>query len=110
MPRPGKHSRFTPRRRAAQPMAYTADGQPVATALLAHHEGLGYLSYAGTVHEFQGQGAQQALIAARVALARQLECTQIASDALSQLPHSLSNLEQLGFAPAHEKLGYALQA
>lgn len=90
-------------------VAYAADGRPVATALLAHHEGLGYLSYAGTVQEFQGQGAQQALIAARVALARQLECTQIASETLTQLVHSLSNLEQLGFVPAHEKRVYVWQ-
>jgi len=100
---------------AAQPgfhhfMAYAADGRPVATALLAHREGLGYLSYAITVPEFRGQGAQQALIAARVALARRLGCTQVCSETLSQLPHSLSNLEQLGFEVVHEKGVYAWEA
>lgn len=90
-------------------MAFTAERRPVATALLACFEGLGYLTFAGTDPDYQGQGAQQALIAARLALAQSLGCTHIASETLSMLPHSLSNLEQLGFATVCEKQVYEWQ-
>ena len=86
-----------------------ADGVPVAVAALAHFEDLGYLAYAGTASEWQGRGAQQALIAVRLAAARAMGCQVIASETLTMLPHSYANLQRLGFVEAFDKRVYGYQ-
>lgn len=77
--------------------------RPVAVAALALFEDLGYLTFAGTDPAYGGRGAQQALIAARVERARQAGCASIASETLTMLPHSMKNLERLGFVEVHDK-------
>jgi GNAT superfamily N-acetyltransferase len=81
-------------------------GTPVAVAALALFEDLGYLTFAGTHPAHGGRGAQQALIAARVARAQQAGCASVASETLSMLPHSMKNLERLGFVEVHDKRVY----
>jgi GNAT superfamily N-acetyltransferase len=87
-------------------MAFDGSG-PVATAALALFEGVGYLAFASTEPGSRGRGAQQALIARRMKEARRLGCDLLVSETLTMLPHSMANLQRLGFVEAHEKLVYA---
>ncbi len=81
--------------------------RPVATAALALFEGVGYLAFASTEPGSRCRGAQQALIARRMKEARRLGCDLLVSETLTMLPHSMANLQRLGFVEAHEKLVYA---
>jgi GNAT superfamily N-acetyltransferase len=81
--------------------------RPVAIAALAVFEGLGYLTLATTADKDRKRGAQSALIAARIAKARALGCTAVATETLTMLEHSLRNLERAGFRVAYEKEVYA---
>jgi GNAT superfamily N-acetyltransferase len=84
--------------------------RPVAIAALAVFEGLGYLTLATTADKDRKRGAQSALIAARVAKARDLGCTALATETLTMLEHSLRNLERSGFRAAYEKEVYEWSA
>jgi GNAT superfamily N-acetyltransferase len=81
--------------------------RPVATAALAVLDGVAYLLSAATQEADRGRGAQQALIAARLARARQLGCALQVSETLNILEHSLRNLQRAGFRDAYEKEVYA---
>ncbi len=81
--------------------------RPVATAALAIFDGLAYLLSASTVEADRKRGAQQALIAARLARAEQLGCTMAVSETLNILEHSLRNLQRAGFREIYEKEVYA---
>jgi MOSC domain-containing protein YiiM len=73
-----------------------SDGQPVACGALHVHAGVGLLR-TGIVHpKVRGHGLQRTMIAARVALARELGCDLVVSEAP---PGSVSagNLERMGF-------------
>lgn len=83
---------------------------PVAIAALAVFEGLGYLTLATTTEKDRKRGAQSALIAARIAKARELGCTVVATETLTMLEHSLRNLERAGFRVAYEKEVYEWSA
>ncbi len=76
--------------------------RPVAVAALAVHEGLGYLGWMSTAESARRRGAQQALIAARVAKAHALGCDVIVSETLTMLTTSLANLERAGFREVYE--------
>jgi GNAT superfamily N-acetyltransferase len=80
--------------------------QPVASAALATFEGLGYLTMAFTTEAHRRRGAQQALIAKRIEIARQCGCRVLASETLSILETSLGNLHKAGFTPLYEKEVY----
>ena len=56
------------------------------------------------------RGAQSALIAARIAKARALGCTAVATETLTMLEHSLRNLKRAGFRVAYEKEVYEWSA
>ena len=84
--------------------------RPVAIATLAVFEGLGYLTLATTAEGDRKRGAQSALIAARIAKARALGCTAVATETLTMLEHSLRNLERAGFRVAYEKEVYEWSA
>jgi hypothetical protein len=84
--------------------------RPVAIAALAVLEGLGYLTLATTAEKDRQRGAQSALIAARIAKARELGCTAVTTETLSMLEHSLRNLERAGFRVAYEKEVYEWNA
>lgn len=76
--------------------------KPVAVAALAVNEGLGYLGWMSTAEDARRRGAQQALIAARVAKAQALGCDVIVSETLTMLTTSLANLERVGFREVYE--------
>jgi GNAT superfamily N-acetyltransferase len=83
------------------------DGErPVATAALAVFEGLGYLFSASTAEPDRNRGAQQALIAARLARADALGCAIQVSETLNILEHSLRNLQRAGFHEIYAKEVY----
>ena len=77
--------------------------RPVATAALAVFEGMAYLLSAATSEADRKRGAQQALIAARLARAEKLGCAIQVSETLSILEHSLQNLQRAGFREVYEK-------
>jgi GNAT superfamily N-acetyltransferase len=81
--------------------------RPVATAALAVREDMAYLLSAATCEADRKRGAQQALIAARLARAKQLGCTVQVSETLNILEHSLRNLQRAGFREVYEKEVYA---
>ena len=84
--------------------------RPVAIGALAVFEGLGYLNAAKTAESDRNRGAQSALIAARIAKARELGCTTLVVDTMTMLEHSLRNLERAGFRVAYEKEIYEWSA
>lgn len=85
------------------------DGErPVAHAALAIGEGLGYLGWMATAPADRRRGAQQALIAARVAKARSLGAELIVSETLTLLRSSFANLRHAGFREVYESEIYAL--
>jgi GNAT superfamily N-acetyltransferase len=84
--------------------------RPVAIGALAVFEGLGYLTLATTAEGDRQRGAQSALIAARIAKARELGCTALAVETLTMLENSLRNLERAGFRVAYEKEVYGWSA
>ena len=80
--------------------------RPVAAAALACLDGLGYLTFAGTVQGDRRRGAQSALIAHRVAAAQALGCTRIVSRTLTMLEDSFANLQRCGFSEVFEQEVY----
>jgi GNAT superfamily N-acetyltransferase len=84
--------------------------RPVAIAALAVFERLGYLTLATTAEGERRRGAQSALIAVRIAKARALGCTVVATETLTMLEHSLRNLQRAGFRAAYEKEVYEWNA
>lgn len=81
--------------------------RPVAVASLAVFEDMAYLLSASTAEADRGRGAQQALIAARLARAEKLGCAIQVSETLNILEHSLRNLQRAGFRAVYEKEVYA---
>jgi GNAT superfamily N-acetyltransferase len=77
--------------------------RPVAIAALCVFEDIGYLMAAATAERDRKRGAQQALIARRIARAEQLGCSVQVSETLYMLEHSLRNLQRAGFEQAYEK-------
>lgn len=81
--------------------------RPVATAALAVLDDMAYLLSAATSEADRKRGAQQALIAARLARAKQLGCAVQVSETLNILEHSLRNLQRAGFREVYEKEVFA---
>jgi hypothetical protein len=87
------------------------DGRrPVAIAALCIFEDIGYLLAAATAEADRKRGAQQALIAKRVAQAEALGCALLVSETLYMLEHSYRNLRRAGFEDAYEKEVYEWNA
>jgi GNAT superfamily N-acetyltransferase len=84
--------------------------RPVAIGALCIFEGIGYLMTAATAESDRRRGAQQALIARRVAQAEQLGCAILVSETLTMLEHSYRNLQRAGFVEAYEKEVYEWNA
>jgi N-acetylglutamate synthase-like GNAT family acetyltransferase len=84
--------------------------RPVAIASLCAFEGLGYLMAAATAEADRKRGAQQALIASRIARAQQIGCSALVSETLYMLEHSYRNLQRAGFQEAYEKEVYEWNA
>ena len=77
--------------------------RPVAIAALCVFEDIGYLMAAATNARDRQRGAQQALIARRIARAEQMGCSIQVSETLYMIEHSLRNLQRAGFEEAYEK-------
>jgi GNAT superfamily N-acetyltransferase len=84
--------------------------RPVAIAALCIFEDLGYLTMAATAPADRKRGAQQALIAKRIAQAEQSGCAMLVSETLYMLEHSYRNLQRAGFREAYEKEVYQWNA
>ncbi len=84
----------------------TEGGEPAASGSLYVHEGLGYLGNGKTLEPFRNQGAQSALIAARVSLAFALGCTDVVSETYRFLETSYKNLKRAGFAELYSRSIY----
>jgi GNAT superfamily N-acetyltransferase len=89
-----------------QHFAAYAQDQVIATAALAHFEDMAYLTYACTAEAHRRQGAQIALIDARIAAARKLGCRLIVCQTLTMLVDSYANLRRAGFDEAYEREVY----
>jgi GNAT superfamily N-acetyltransferase len=84
--------------------------RPVAIAALYAFEDIGHLAMASTAPDDRRRGAQQALIAHRIAKARDLGCPVLVSETLSLLEGSLRNLQRAGFREIYEKEVYEWKA
>lgn len=79
------------------------DGTPAAAGTLAISGEVAVLSGTSVLPRFRGQGLQRALIASRLALAKERGCTQATSATLPGTA-SQTNLEHLGFGVAYPKV------
>jgi N-acetylglutamate synthase-like GNAT family acetyltransferase len=87
------------------------DGRrPVAIAALCMFEDIGYLMAAATAEADRRRGAQQALIATRVAQAERQGCAMLVSETLHMLEHSYRNLQRAGFEEVYDKEVYEWNA
>jgi GNAT superfamily N-acetyltransferase len=81
------------------------DGEPAGAAGLFVAGRAGYLGYAGTAAELRGRGAQTALLAARIAHARERGCDVLFTETGEQLPDrpsaSYRNILRSGFRELH---------
>ena len=77
---------------------------PVATASLYVKDDCGWLSFASTLPEYRGKGAQSALIARRIQDAAELGCkvltVETAEDNEEKRSQSMQNIQKMGFEVA----------
>jgi hypothetical protein len=85
-------------------VAYDGD-LPVATGALHVHEDLGWLGLAATLPSHRGRGAQNAILAARIARARERDCRSVTTETGERVPgrpsNSYRNILRNGFAEAY---------
>lgn len=82
-------------------MLALAGSEPAAAGALFAADGVAYLSFAGTLPEHRGKGAQSALLAARIARAADLGCDVVLTETGERregLPsNSYRNILRVGF-------------
>jgi GNAT superfamily N-acetyltransferase len=82
-----------------------ADDAPAGAAALHAQDGVGWLGFAGTVPELRGRGAQNALLAARLARAAELGLALLVTETGERLPdrpsNSYRNIQRNGFEEAY---------
>ena len=97
--------------RATDTYAFFAEshGEPIATGSMHIHDGVAVLAGASTVPTARRRGAQNALLSARLAFARERGCDLAVMGAL---PGSASqrNAERNGFCLAYTRIKWALDA
>jgi GNAT superfamily N-acetyltransferase len=88
------------------------DGRVAAAGGLFVQGRVGYFAFAATDRQFRGRGAQKALIAARLDIARKLGCELVVTETGERLegePNiSESNLVRSGFDPSYTRENWAL--
>ncbi|MGY2132100.1 GNAT family N-acetyltransferase [Hymenobacter sp. HD11105] len=84
------------------------DGQPIATGSLFVHDGVALLAGASTVPEGRRQGAQQALLQARLQYAAEQGCTMAMMGA-EPGSQSQRNAEKRGFRIAYTRIKWQLK-
>jgi hypothetical protein len=84
--------------------------RPVAGAALHVQEGGGWLGLGATLLDDRGRGAQTALLARRIADARELGCAWVTADTLvtARPSQSRRNMERSGFVHWYDRPNYAL--
>jgi hypothetical protein len=97
----------TVEREGAYPFLARLEGQPVATGLLSVHEGVALLAGASTIPSARRQGAQSALLAARLRFAAEASC-DLAMMAAAPGSASQRNSERNGFRIAYTRLKWRL--
>ncbi len=90
-------------------MAFDRD-RPVAIGALCLFDDIGYLFTAATTEGDRKRGAQQALIAIRLAEAEAQGASILVSETLHMLEHSYRNLQRAGFVEAYDKEVYEWRA
>jgi GNAT superfamily N-acetyltransferase len=85
------------------------DGKPIATAAVAIHKGVALMAGASTVPEARGQGAQRALLAARLEHAASVGC-DLAMMGAEPGSASQRNAERVGFRIAYTRLKWRPRA
>jgi len=83
------------------------DGQPVATAALAIHEGVALLAGSSTIPGWRRRGAQRALLAARLDHAARIGC-DLAMICTAPGGESQRNSERAGFRIAYTRIKWGL--
>ncbi len=90
-------------------LAYEGD-TPIGTATLYAEGEIGWFGFAATVEEFRGRGAQTALIARRIADAREAGCKHLIVETAEQTPEreapSYRNIRRSGFEVAYLRPNY----
>jgi GNAT superfamily N-acetyltransferase len=94
--------------RGASPFIAELDGKPIATGMLFVCEDIAQLGGASTIPEGRRQGAQNALLAARLHLARERGCTIAIMGALPG-SQSQRNAEKNGFRVAYTRTKWQLK-
>jgi GNAT superfamily N-acetyltransferase len=93
-------------------LAYEGD-TPIGTATLHADGEIGWFGFAATVAEFRGRGAQTALIARRIADAREAGCKHLIVETAQQTPEkeapSYRNIRRSGFEVAYLRPNYFYQ-
>ena len=83
------------------------DGEPVATGVLCCHQGVALLAGASTIPEARHQGAQRALLNARMQLAANMGC-DLAMMCAEPGSTSQRNAERQGFRIAYTRIKWQL--
>jgi GNAT superfamily N-acetyltransferase len=90
-------------------MAFDAE-KPVATGAMYIHNELAWFSFASTLSDYRGRGAQGALIARRISDASKLGCKRIAVETAEDKPEKPSpsnrNMLRFGFKVAYVRPNY----
>ncbi len=90
-------------------MAWEGD-TPLATGTLFAADSVGWLTFAATLPEHRGRGAQKALVARRMAEAGEMGCRELVAETAEATPErdapSLRNLVRLGFRMAYLRPNY----
>jgi GNAT superfamily N-acetyltransferase len=94
-------------------LAYDS-AKPVATASLFVKDDCGWLSFATTLPDYRGKGAQSALITRRIQDAAELGCkvltVETAEDNAQQRSQSLQNIQKTGFEVAYIRPNFIWKA
>lgn len=90
------------------PFLALLDGQPAATAVLRCHQGVALLAGASTMPPFRNQGAQRALLEARLQRARTQNC-DLAMMCAAPGSASQRNAERQGFRIAYTRTKWQLR-
>ncbi len=87
-----------------------ADGVPAATAAVFVTGDVGWLGMAGTLQDFRRRGAQTALLAARIAAAREAGCSGVVTETGEPVEgrpsNSYRNIVRAGFEPVYVRQNY----
>lgn len=94
-------------------LAFDGD-KPVATASLYIKDDCGWLSFASTLPDYRGKGAQSALIAKRIQDAAELGCkvltVETAEDNEQKRSQSMQNIQKMGFDVAFIRPNFIWQS